>query len=200
MNWILFCGLLMVVGYLILKSSYRGAYESADYTVIRSDGPFQIRDYPELTLAITSMRKGSAGNDGSFGRLFNYISGSNSGKQKIAMTTPVLMDNGSTPTLTADSPGQMAFVMPRKTVSNGVPDPVNPEVQVRTRPAGQFAVVQFSGVNGQDKLAEQEGLLRNWLVNQGYLAADQIEIAGYDPPWIPGPLRLNEILIRLNTE
>ena len=27
---------------------------------------------------------------------------------------------------------------------------------------------------------------------------DTIEFAGYDPPWTPGPLRRNEILIRLN--
>jgi hypothetical protein len=35
-------------------------------------------------------------------------------------------------------------------------------------------------------------------MSQKGLAGDDVEFAGYDPPWTPGPLRRNEVLIRLN--
>ncbi len=72
------------------KGSRKG-YESAPYRVLESDGKFELRDYPALAVVETPMR-GDSGS--SFQRLFRYISGLNTGDQKIAMTTPVFMDGG----------------------------------------------------------------------------------------------------------
>merc|ERR1711924_159098 len=58
-------------------------YETAPYTVVKTDGDFEIRSYPELGLATTADSK-----DG-FNNLFDYISGDNERSQKIDMTTPV---------------------------------------------------------------------------------------------------------------
>jgi len=33
---------------------------------------------------------------------------------------------------------------------------------------------------------------------QGLVADGDAEVAGYDPPWTPGPFRRNEVLIRIN--
>ena len=46
----------------------RTSYESATYSVLASDGSFEIREYPDLVLVTTPMK--SQGSDGSFGRLF----------------------------------------------------------------------------------------------------------------------------------
>src|SRR5512135_2412641 len=85
----------------------RAGYESAPYKVVRSDGEFELRDYPALTVVETPMARGSNGSDGSFNRLFRFITGGNEAKQKLAMTTPVFMSGGETN-------ATMAFVLPAK--------------------------------------------------------------------------------------
>ncbi len=77
------------VGFLVVLTTAwamtsRVGYESADYQLIESDGNIEIRKYPELVLAATTSDLDSQGRDGSFMRLFRYISGDNQAKQKIA--------------------------------------------------------------------------------------------------------------------
>ena len=185
--------LLVVVASLAWNFTSRAAYESAEYTVAESDGGYEIRDYPDLMLVSTDMRSAAQGGDSSFMRLFRYIRGANQTDQKVAMTTPVLMEEGN-----KDSAGRMGFVIPKEVVSKGVPQPVAADVEVRQRQGGRFAVIRFAG-RMNAKLAEQsETRLRQWIKGRGLDAADQAELAGYDPPWTPGPLRRNEVLIRLS--
>ena len=66
-----------VCAFFAWKLTARGAYESAEYTVVVSDGPFEVREYPDLMLAATGMQLDSQGSDGSFmeGReFFPYLS------------------------------------------------------------------------------------------------------------------------------
>ena len=77
--------------------------------LLESDGSFEIRQYPDLMMATTTMEFASQGSDGSFMRLFRYISGENDAQQKVAMTTPVLMQ-----TEAGATPGRMGFVIPEK--------------------------------------------------------------------------------------
>lgn len=198
MNWIAVSALVIAGGYFVWKFTFRSAYESADYLVVESDGGIQIRDYPELLLVATSMQPGSGGNDGSFGRLFQYISGKNDQNKKVAMTTPVFMetrhDRGPDD---RQCKGQMGFVIPRKIAEQKVPGPTNDQVRVRKRPAGRFGVIRFAGNIADQKLADKEVFLRQWLTDHNYKAVGEVELAGYDPPWIPGLFRRNEILIRV---
>ena len=110
--------LILVVGFALVGcQATRGGYESAPYRVVRSDGRFELRDYPALTVVETSMAPGSRdGRDGSFMRLFRFITGGNEAKQKIAMTTPVFMSGSGTN-------ATMAFVLPAKLKAAGVPKP-----------------------------------------------------------------------------
>ena len=50
------------------KLTARDAYESAEYTVLVSDGPFETREYPHLTLAMTGMHFELQGHDGRYRR------------------------------------------------------------------------------------------------------------------------------------
>lgn len=58
-------------------------------------------------------------------------------------------------------------------------------------------MIRFSGVMDTKKAETQEVKLREWLKSRGLHGEITSERAGYDPPFTPGPLRRNEVLIRL---
>ncbi|MDF1843435.1 MAG: heme-binding protein [Rubripirellula sp.] len=192
--------LVAIIGMSILGSftwnlTARGAYESAEYKVIESDGKIEIREYPDLMLVSTKTKFDSQGNDGSFMRLFRYISGNNDSEQKIAMTTPVFMEGQG-----QASTGTMGFVMPRDVAAAGVPDPKASDVEIRQRSGGKFAVIRFSGRMQSKLAAKQEKILRAWMKERGLKGEATAEAAGYDPPFTPGFMRRNEVLIRIQDE
>ena len=174
------------------KNTARGAYESAEYTVVETDGSFEIREYPELMLVTTSSQFKAHGDDRSFMRLFRYISGANDAERKVAMTTPVFMQPDA-----GKSPGQMGFVLPKKIAEDGAPNPTGDNVRLQQRAGGRFAAFRFSGRMTSDAAEKAETSLRKWISERGLKAEGEAEFAGYDPPWTPGPLRRNEALIRL---
>lgn len=183
--------LTVAITYLGWRLTSRSGYESAEYSVLESNGPFELREYPDLMLVTTAMKFQSQGNDGSFGRLFGYISGSNDDGRKVAMTTPVFMEPQD-----AQTEGQMGFVIPKQMTAS-IPHPLNQSVQIRQRAGGKFAVIRFTGRLDDGVLAANEDKLRNWIDAKKWTGSEGVEFAGYDPPWTPGMFRRNEILIRL---
>lgn len=170
----------------------RAGYKTAPYTVARSAGKFELRDYPALTVAETSAAPTGGAEDGSFQRLFRFIAGGNEAKQKIAMTTPVFMTGGTNiPT--------MAFVMPEKLGLRETPKPSDSAVKVRELPAGRFAVFRYSGgrkANNEIKSLER---LKTWMATEGLVAASEPVYGYFDPPWTPPFLRRNEVMLRAGT-
>ncbi|QDT33262.1 SOUL family heme-binding protein [Thalassoglobus polymorphus] len=184
-------GLSVFVGLTWTVTAFAG-YESAEYEVVEKDGNIEIRKYPDLTLVSTNSETDSEGKDGSFMRLFSYISGANESAQKIAMTTPVFMERGS-----ADTKATMGFVVPQDVATAGVPKPQGEGVSINKRKGGRFAVIRFSGRMNAELVKSQEFKLRNWMQSRELEGEKTSESAGYDPPFTPGPLRRNEVLIRL---
>ena len=77
--------------------------EVQSYNVIQKISDAEIRFYPPVMMAKhTSKTQGSG-----FGKLFGYISGNNTNKTKIAMTSPVYIEKKS-------GENSMAFVLPEK--------------------------------------------------------------------------------------
>ena len=171
------------------------AAESAPYKVVETSGNIEIREYPDLVLASTASRFSARGNDGSFMKLFRYISGNNVAGKKIEMTSPVFMEPD-----TAGSPGRMGFVMPQQIASRGAPAPKAGDVSIRKREGGRFAVIRFNGVMDARKADAQEQKLRQWMKTRGLESEGVAERAGYDPPFTLGPFRRNEVLIRLKSK
>lgn len=191
---LLAAGAVLMIGlYFGWKFTARSSYEAADYTVIEQEEAFEIRDYPDLVLATTASRTPGQGGEGSFRQLFRFISGENTQEQKISMTVPVFMQADST-----ESDGQMSFVLPQKIAPSEVPAPTNRAVRITRRESGRFAVIRFSGRMSKSILEKQEAQLRQWIEFKGLESDATAEFAGYDPPWTPGPLRRNEVLIRLD--
>lgn len=182
----------LVIGgiFLAWKTFSRSAYESAPYTVVEKDGVFEIRDYPELVVATTN-RSSATESNGSFRRLFRFISGGNQAEKKIAMTTPVFMGSSQS------TSRQMSFVLPAKYELEQIPAPSNDAVKIGQRPAGRFAVIRFAGRLNEKGAIEQEQVLRQWVNDRGLSPSENVERAGYDSPFTPGPFRRNEVLIEL---
>ena len=183
--------MLVIAGALILVGcqATRAGYESAPYKIVRTDGKFQVRDYPALTVVETPMGGSRSGDDGSFMRLFRFITGSNEAKEKISMTTPVFMSG-------SDSNATMAFVMPAKLAATQVPKPTDGSVKVRALEAGRFAVLRFSGGRNAKNESETLARLKAWMGAQG-LKTVSVPVYGYfDPPWTPAFLRRNEVMLR----
>ncbi|MEZ6121318.1 MAG: heme-binding protein [Pirellulaceae bacterium] len=194
----LFLSLTVVVallGSVAFAMANRAGYESAEYKVIESDGAMEIREYPDLLLVSTTSRMDSQGRDGSFMRLFQYISGANAGEQKIAMTTPVFMEGEF-----SESDVAMGFVMPKEVAAQGAPAPTGDRVSMRQRKGGRFAVIRFSGRLDSELAKQQEQKLREWMEQKDLDGHASVEAAGYDPPFTPSRLRRNEVLIRLKNQ
>jgi hypothetical protein len=182
--------LAVAVALLLLGArATRAGVESAPYEVVRATGAFEVRDYPALKVVETPMSVAGRGADGSFNRLFRFITGGNSARQKIAMTTPVLMSRG-------DAQATMAFVLPARLATGEVPRPTDGLVTVRELDAGRFAVLRFSG--GRNAMNEAEALdrLTRWMAAE-QLRVSSTPVYGYfDPPWTPAFLRRNEVMLR----
>lgn len=172
-------------------STSRAATEMPEYRVVRADGAFEIRDYPALTIATAPM-EGEEMN-ASFGKLFRFITGSNESAEKIAMTSPVLID-------TAGEGKTMSFIMPKQTVEKGVPKPSGEGVKLGTVSANRYAVLRFEGErNAANEKAATEKLKARMEAEK--LKGTSLPIfAYYDPPWTPIFLRRNEVMIRLEPD
>ena len=188
----LVAGILVAAGVIGYRITSRDAYENAAYVVELADGDFELRLYPELTLASTAMQGSLSGEDGSFMRLFGYISGKNARQEKIAMTVPVFMQSGD------DETTSMQFVVPQALAEVGAPEPSAEGVRLTTRPAGRYAVVRFAGELTKATEELQRERLEGWMKARGLSPATPVaSSAGYDPPWTPDFLRRNEVLIQL---
>lgn len=196
MRLALSAGAVLGIAFVVAAcTTSRAGYETAAYSVLSSKDKFEVRDYPELKVVSTAMDPASKERDGRFMKLFRYIDGENAASQKVAMTTPVFMTPGSSQAAGAGTGEKMNFVVPTEVAAAGAPAPKAEDVILETMPAQRVAVVRFSGSSNpaleKEKLAE----LRSWMEQEKLTAAGEPFTAYYDPPWTPGPLRRNEVLV-----
>lgn len=190
MKWVSILTLLLVASVLVwgVRNS-RAATETPQYEVLFEEGKLEIREYPELRMA-TTITKGSEEN-GSFTTLFRFIDGGNASEAKIAMTSPVLMEEGGEQTT-------MSFIVPEATVAEGVPEPSSEKVNLRVLGASRMVALRFSR-KGKQETDEKAALasLRECLTEKGLEVEGAPLFAYYDPPWTPFFMRRNEVMLRL---
>ena len=162
----------------------RGGYEEAQHQVLKKENSIELRRYSELQMVVTDMYDNQ---DNGFMRLFRYIDSGNNKKQKIAMTTPVF-------TSREDGKSTMAFVLPADMKPIDVPEPDQNTVRRTTRPPGMYAVYRYSGRH-RTSPPEIKSKLRRWIKENKLLEKGNPIDAFYDPPWMLGIFRRNELLI-----
>ncbi len=200
---------LAAAAFTALSASAGLSAEEPKYTLVKEEKPFSIRDYPPLLLAEVTVggSRGEATNT-AFRILAGFIFGKNvqagGGAGKIGMTAPVTqsakiaMTAPVTQTATQAAKGGewvVAFIMPPKYSSATLPKPVDPRITIRAVAARRMAVVTFSG-NAKDKdFAKQQAALEGFIAAQKLKTLGAPEFAYYDPPFKPGFLRRNEVMI-----
>jgi len=135
-----------------------------------------------------------------------YIFGQNQVSEKIAMTTPVAIEEQTpksakiamtSPVSIESNAGQwiVSFVMPAQYTMENLPKPLNSKVQLRQIPAVKRAVISFSGFYNANKVAERTVELEEWMKSKNLQAASAAKFARYNPPWTLPFMRRNEIMI-----
>jgi len=122
-----------------------------------------------------------------FRPLVTYISQNN-----IAMTAPVLQES------TDSRSWIISFVMPEGMTVADLPNPQSSKVTLRTLAEQLAAVLPFTGITTTSKIQEKESELRLALTNESLTPIGTLRIARFDPPWKPGFLRYNEVILDLN--
>lgn len=164
------------------------AIESAKFTLIKKEKDFEVRLYNEISLAMSKENdfRGYSG----FNEAFDYISGSNDQNRKISMTTPVINE------LNQDSM-TMAFVMPSDIPFEDLPKPRSHRLSMIKKENMAFASIRFSGTVCPTLLEKKKKELTEWMNANDLIPGSVIWLARYNPPFIPGFLKHNEILISI---
>jgi hypothetical protein len=181
------------------------AIETPKFTVLQKDGKFEIRQYEGYLSASVEVEAdyNHALGEG-FGILADYIFGNNRAKTGIAMTAPVTEQAVKsqkiemTAPVTAKKVGEgsrhlISFTMPAKYTLESLPEPVNKAISVRRVEPYKAAVLKFSGYMNEKTTAKKIQELQIWLKANKLEAKSGFITAQYNPPWIPGPFRRNEI-------
>lgn len=186
------------------------ATEEAAFTVSLAEGACEVRDYPALIAAdvsVTGDRQAAASQG--FRVLAGYIFGGNTSRQTIAMTAPVVQAPAAGQTIAMTAPVLQSggdglwvirFIMPRGSTLAAMPKPNNPKVQLHDVAPARMAVIRFSGLARQDKIAAATIALSAFTMAHHLRPIGPVSLAQYDPPWKLWFLRRNELMIPIAPE
>lgn len=185
-----------IVSTALLAPGLLFAIEKPGYETIEKDGKFEVRKYEAIPVVSAPMDN-MGQRDQSFRKLFQYISGANEKKQKIAMTSPVFMegkadDKGENPN------GRMSFVVPAAIAKTGTPQPDGEGLKTSEIKGGKVAVLRFSGWDNEANRKKAVTDLSTFTTTKKLKTHGDAFFAIYDPPWTPEFMRRNEVWIKLD--
>jgi hypothetical protein len=183
------------------------AIEEPDYEVERTTEDYEIRHYPPLIVATTTVAASAAkaGNQ-AFPILAKYIFGDNRSRSSIEMTAPVTQTGAEKIAMTApvtqqrgDAQGAqvVSFVMPARYTLATLPVPNDPRVRLEQIPARLIAVRRYRGTWSQDRFASELARLRTALERDGIGTVGEPVFARYNSPFSLPPLRRNEVWLMI---
>ena len=185
------------------------AIETPKFETLQKDGKFEIRKYQEYTVASVEIESDfkHALVEG-FRILADYIFGNNRAKasiemtvlvteqsvtgQKIEMTAPVIAARAS-----EGKKYLISFTMPSKYNLETLPEPANKNISFVTVAPHKAAVLKFSGYMSEKTTTKKTQTMEAWLKKNDLRTKSDFSLAQYNPPWIPGPFRKNEIIVEL---
>lgn len=202
--------LLIVVIVLALWSIYgyfASRVEQAEYSVLKKEGVYEIRNYPSHIVAQTTV-SGSyndATSEG-FTIVAGYIFGGNTKKESIAMTAPVTIKAEISEKIAMTAPvvireegdsRVVSFGIPKSYTLKTLPVPTDPRVKLVEVPEKKFAVLQFSGYRTDERIKRTEKKLLEALASDAVATVGTPFYAGYNAPGTPPWMTKNEVLIEI---
>jgi hypothetical protein len=166
--------------------------EEPSYEVTDRFEDFEVRAYVPTIQARTTVRGGYRdGLYAGFRVLARYIFGGNAAGEKVAMTAPV----GHVPV--GEDTWEVTFTMPSAHSMETLPTPIDARIRLVEIPGGTYAAVQFPGRATERQMRSRRDALLERLATEGLKPAGEAVFAQYNPPWVPGFLRRNEVLVPL---
>lgn len=190
-SWVVILVVVSVIALGFLFYSFRlKDIEIPKYRVVKQLGDVEIREYPSLILAQTSLNKSDYDAEGSngFRTVAGYIFGGNQSQQKIAMTAPVIMKMGDS--------ASMSFVMPSEYEMNDLPIPSSNRVKLVQEEPKLLAVIRFGGYSNSEKIKEYGDKLMAAIKANNLEHKGELLYMGYNAPW-DVVYRRNEVAIEL---
>jgi hypothetical protein len=178
--------------------------EKPKYEVLEKDGRFELRQYSPHIVAETEV--GGAFNEVTnegFRRLLSYIKGNNKLRASISMTAPVSQEASSenismTAPVSQQKQGEtwrITFLMPAKYTMDTLPEPLDKRVVLKQEPPQLIAALRYSGSWSKHRFEKNEARLRAFIEKLNLTTCGETIFARYNPPFLPGFLRRNEVLI-----
>ena len=180
---------VILIGFIFYSFKVKNI-EMPKYKVIKQLGEVEIREYPSLILAKTSLKKSDYDQEGSngFRTVAGYIFGGNLSQQKIAMTAPVIMSMGDS--------ASMSFVMPSEYNMQDLPTPSNNQVKLIQESPKILAAIRFGGYSSTEKIKKYAEQLYAELKKNNLETRGELLYIGYNAPW-DVTNRRNEVAIEL---
>jgi effector-binding domain-containing protein len=166
--------------------------ENVKYEVIHEIGKAEIRQYPKMVIAAVENME-----NGAFNILYSFITGNNRQKLKIKMTAPVVSQQIAMTSPVLSDAGSLAFVMPKEYTLETTPEPTDNHVKISEIPSRMVAALCFSGNWSEKNFEAAKRELLGELTRAGTKTRGNVFAMLYNPPYIPGFLRRNEVAIEI---
>ena len=166
--------------------------EQQPFELLAKHGDVEIRLYPAYVL-VQAHSRGEfmrAGNR-AFNPLLSYISGSNAGGQKIAMTAPVLQSTENQDEHT------VSFVMPAGFQVSAAAKPLSVDLKVVQVAEHYAAAIRFKGSWDAERFAAVGQELMRRVHELGLQPLGDVYWARFDPPFKPGFMKRNEAIMKI---
>lgn len=165
-----------------------------EYKVLKSYPDFELREYLPCVLAQVKVSANyESAASIAFASLFRYISKGNKTSAKIAMTAPVIA--AQTGLKTEENDWYVSFVMPAGSKFAHLPHPNDPQVILKELDKQSCIAVSFRGRATIAVIKEKIDQLRSAAKRENIALTSETRIARFDPPFKPGLLHYNEIVI-----
>jgi hypothetical protein len=165
--------------------------ETIKYEVIREIGKVEIRSYPKIIVARVD------DSSDAFSLLYSFITGENRQRAKVKMTSPVVSQKVEMTSPVLSETGTMAFVMPKEYTLETTPEPLNSQVKIAEIPTRLIAALCFSGGWSEAHFEKETQELLDTLSEAKIKTKGNVFTMLYNPPFIPGFLRRNEVAVEI---